>query len=58
MNLDQNAISLQPVKFHAISTLLSRWPLLAPPLILCCDFLRPCCSKKACVVCSTSPCHL
>ena len=26
-----------------------------PPLILHCDFLCPCCSRKACAVCSTSP---
>ena len=31
--LDQNAISLQPTKFHAILTLLPQWPLLAPPLL-------------------------
>ena len=29
--LDQNVVSLQLAKFHAISTLSARWPLLAPP---------------------------
>ena len=55
MNLDQNVISLQPAKFHAISTLLPRWPpYWHPPLILRCDFLRPYCSRKACAIYSTS----
>ena len=37
MNLDQNAVSLQPAKFHTIPTLSPRWPLMALPfdLALC-----------------------
>ena len=34
LNLDWNALFLQPTKFHAISTLLPRWPQLAPPFAL------------------------
>ena len=30
MSLDQNAVSLQPNKFHAIPTLMPRWPLQNP----------------------------
>ena len=54
MNLDQNAVSLQPAQIHAIPTLSPRWPLLAPLLILRCDFWRPCCFRTACAVYSTS----
>ena len=32
MNLDQNAVSLQPAKFYAIPTLLPRWPPTGTPL--------------------------
>ena len=46
--------SFQLVKFHAIPTLSPRWPLLAPLLILRCDFRRPCNSKKVCAIYSTS----
>ena len=34
LSLDQNALFLQLGKFHAISTLLPRWPQLAPPFDL------------------------
>ena len=54
MNLDQNAVSLQPAKFHAIPTLSPRCPLLAPLLILRYNFLHACCSRKACTIYSTS----
>ena len=34
LSLDQNFVSLQPAKFHAISTLFRQWPLLVTPFDL------------------------
>ena len=54
MSLDQTVVPFQPAKFNAIPTLSLYRPLLVSPLILCCDFQHPYCSKNARIVCSTS----
>ena len=41
MSLDQNIVSLQSAKFHAILTLFPQWPLLAPPFDLTLRLLVP-----------------
>ena len=58
MSLDQNAISLQPTKFHAIPTMSPNGLYWYPPLILHCDFVHPYYFKKVCAICSKSAIHV